>query len=278
MKIQIVGSGCDKCKKLAINVEVAAKRLGNDFEIEKVTDIDRIIELGVMTTPALVVDEKVISVGKVLSPDEVAVFLKTGNTCACKTSPEASNLGETSCSSSGDGHAKSYRCANDPQRIDCGGTGTGKKLLTALLLLFVVASVGFMVLREFRTRGIVAKKTGDTTPAESVAAKSDALIVYYFHRTQRCSTCKAIERLIQTALANKYPKELANGAVVFKSMNIDIPENAYVIKDFELASGTVVLQKNGKYEKLDQIWTLIREPEKFISYIQEQTAKQMTEN
>lgn len=75
MKIQILGPGCPKCKKLAENAEAAAKALGVDYEIEKVTDIARILSFGVMMTPALVVDGKVKLVGKVPSPDDIKPLL-----------------------------------------------------------------------------------------------------------------------------------------------------------------------------------------------------------
>jgi small redox-active disulfide protein 2 len=65
-KIQVLGSGCPKCQKLAANVEQAAKDLGIEFVIEKVTDINEIMSYGVMMTPALVVDGDVKSVGKVV--------------------------------------------------------------------------------------------------------------------------------------------------------------------------------------------------------------------
>ncbi len=74
-KIQILGTGCPKCKKLAENAEAAAKELGIEFEIEKVTDINEIMKFGVMMTPALVVDGDVKVVGKVPSPDEINQML-----------------------------------------------------------------------------------------------------------------------------------------------------------------------------------------------------------
>jgi small redox-active disulfide protein 2 len=65
-KIQILGGGCPKCQKLAANAEQAAKDLGIQIEVEKVTDINDIMSYGVMMTPALVVDGVVKSVGKVV--------------------------------------------------------------------------------------------------------------------------------------------------------------------------------------------------------------------
>jgi len=75
MKLQILGTGCPKCKKLAENVEAAANELGVQCEIEKVTDINEIMKFGVMMTPALAVDGEVKVVGKVLSPDEIKRML-----------------------------------------------------------------------------------------------------------------------------------------------------------------------------------------------------------
>ena len=70
-KLQILGTGCPKCKKLAQNAEAAVKELGLDFEVEKVTDITEIMNFGVMMTPALAVDGQVKVVGKVPSVNEL---------------------------------------------------------------------------------------------------------------------------------------------------------------------------------------------------------------
>jgi len=74
-KIQILGTGCPKCKKLTENAEAAAKELELEFEVEKVADINEMMKFGVMITPALVVDGKVKVVGKVPSTDEIKQML-----------------------------------------------------------------------------------------------------------------------------------------------------------------------------------------------------------
>jgi small redox-active disulfide protein 2 len=74
-KIQILGTGCPKCKKLAENTEAAAKELDIEYEIEKVTDINDMMKFGVMMTPALVIDGEVKIVGKVPSTDEIKQML-----------------------------------------------------------------------------------------------------------------------------------------------------------------------------------------------------------
>jgi small redox-active disulfide protein 2 len=75
-KIQILGTGCPKCKKLAEFTETAAKELGIEYEIEKVTKISDIIKFGVMVTPGLVVDGQVKVVGKVPTVEQLKEMLK----------------------------------------------------------------------------------------------------------------------------------------------------------------------------------------------------------
>ena len=74
-KIQILGTGCPKCMKLTANAQEAARQAGIEFEIEKVTEINKVMSYGVMMTPALAIDGQVKSVGKVLSPEEVKKLL-----------------------------------------------------------------------------------------------------------------------------------------------------------------------------------------------------------
>ena len=73
MKISILGSGCKKCLKLEENARNALKELGleDDADVEKITDVKDIMNYGVMMTPALAVDDKVVSSGKVLSVEEI---------------------------------------------------------------------------------------------------------------------------------------------------------------------------------------------------------------
>jgi small redox-active disulfide protein 2 len=71
MKIEILGMGCAKCKQLVKNAEAAIKELDLTAEIVKVDDMGKIVAYGVMMTPALVVDGKVVSSGKLLNKDDI---------------------------------------------------------------------------------------------------------------------------------------------------------------------------------------------------------------
>ena len=74
-RIQILGSGCDKCKQLAQNAEAAARALDIEYTIEKVTDVNEIVKFGVMVTPALVVDGEVKISGQVRDPEAIKYLL-----------------------------------------------------------------------------------------------------------------------------------------------------------------------------------------------------------
>jgi small redox-active disulfide protein 2 len=75
MQIKILGSGCKKCLTLADNTRLALEQKGLQADMEKITDFAQIAAYGVMSTPALVIDGKVVSAGKVLSSDEISQLL-----------------------------------------------------------------------------------------------------------------------------------------------------------------------------------------------------------
>jgi small redox-active disulfide protein 2 len=76
MNIKILGTGCKNCVALIENTKTALSNLGIEAEIEKVTDYAEIAKFGIMSTPGLVIDEKVVSFGKVLKPNEIAKIIE----------------------------------------------------------------------------------------------------------------------------------------------------------------------------------------------------------
>lgn len=75
MKIQILGTGCPKCRTLEERTRKAAEELGLDCSVEKVSSINDIIAMGVMSTPALAVDGVVVAAGRLPEPDELRELL-----------------------------------------------------------------------------------------------------------------------------------------------------------------------------------------------------------
>lgn len=76
MTIKVLGTGCKNCVSLTENVKIALKEMNLEANIEKVTDFGEISSYGIMSTPGLVIDEKVVSYGKVLKPDDIVKIIK----------------------------------------------------------------------------------------------------------------------------------------------------------------------------------------------------------
>ena len=162
-KIQILGSGCDKCRKLAANAKLAAERIDLPCEIEKIEDINQITAFGVMMTPALAVNGKIVSSGKVSTPEEIVGFLSApacdcGGQCA---SPETKTT-ESSCCCGTPAESAAPCC--------CGGDGK-KKIMTIVLLLIVVASIVFMIIRRIADHTSPAAPSAETELVTSANAE-----------------------------------------------------------------------------------------------------------
>lgn len=76
MNVKVLGGGCCKCETLLANAKEAVAKAGVDAEVEYITDFSVIASYGIMSTPALIVDDKIVSMGKVLKSSEIEKFLK----------------------------------------------------------------------------------------------------------------------------------------------------------------------------------------------------------
>lgn len=242
MQIKIYGTGCSKCKTLFENVQTALDASGLEANLEKVTDLKAIADAGILMTPALEIDGKIVSSGKILTADEIlAILPKQESTCSC-----------CSCQ-----HDKS---PDTQKSCCCGSKSSGKKLLAYVLITIALIGVAVAVIRE---------KTPDVKSATSQAV-STALTVYYFHGDMRCKTCTSFEKLTEETLKDNFSKELASGKIVYRVINLDLKENAHFVEDFNLTTKSVVLSEPGRFRNLDQIWTRIRQgDEAFKSYVAE---------
>lgn len=291
LKIQIYGSGCDKCKQLAANVEAAAKKLGVEFELEKVTTINAITAAGIMMTPALAVNGKVVSSGKLLSPDEVGKYLlatgspangddggksegqeggkaKAGACCCTGAPPAPAPTSSCCCAGTPPAPVPASACGCG---CGCGSGSGGKKALTVVLLLFVLASVAMMVIRESRGKAAATSEKNVAATAAVEPVNKELLTVYYFHGNMRCMTCNKFEKLTTETLQKRFADQLANGNMALKIINVDIPENEHFVKDFQLTTKSVVLQKGDQVKNLEEIWTIIRQSDdEFMAYLEKE--------
>ncbi|MCP3967386.1 MAG: hypothetical protein GY750_08390 [Lentisphaerae bacterium] len=145
-----------------------------------------------------------------------------------------------------------------------------KKILTILLLLFVLASFAYIVVKEVRASRNSLRLTSEL-PTEGLPQ----LVVYYFHGNTRCNTCRNIEGYTVEAVKNNFEADLKVKSLIIKPVNIELPENEHFIKDFNLTSKSVVLSKQDKgkqvkWKNLNKVWSLVGDKGKFTKYIKEE--------
>lgn len=145
-----------------------------------------------------------------------------------------------------------------------------KNLIAVALLVFVAAAVVILVKRELR------EPTADATDSVAEQQPHNALVVYYFHGTTRCPTCRNIEEYSHEAVRAGFPKELADEKVLWKVVNYEQPANSHFAKAYEIIAPTVVLVRNidGKvtdWRNLSRVWELVGDQDAFTQYIQEET-------
>jgi hypothetical protein len=130
--------------------------------------------------------------------------------------------------------------------------------------------------------------TGDkvtTKPGEPKAAcnfqgtscdSNNKVIAYYFHGTHRCTTCLTIERYSREAIEKYFSKELHDKRLEFIPLNVEEPENQHYIQDYQLYTRSLVLalykdDKQAKWKNLTDVWTYVRDREKFYQYVKDET-------
>jgi hypothetical protein len=154
-----------------------------------------------------------------------------------------------------------------------------KTILTAVLLTFVVASAAYFVFtettREKRPAHLAEESRADPSATTTTDAGSK-LVVYYFHATRRCWTCKTIEAFSEEAIRTGFAEQLESGEMEWRTVNIDKPENRHFVDDFQLATRTVVLVRvvdgvNKEWKRLDRVWELVRDKPAFVDYIWDNT-------
>ena len=251
MKIRIFGTGCPKCKELYVNVQSAVATVGIQADIEKVTDMEKIISAGIMLTPALEIDGEIVSSGKLLTTNEiVSLFSQTNHSNSCKCSCNCSQKEELH-----DPNGQTASCCCSKQH------SPGKKLLTYLLLTFVGVAIAVMLVRENKPNNI----TQETTTTESTLP---SLTIYYFHGNVRCTTCNKFEKLLKEVVETQFGDSMKNGILKLKIINIDEVSNTHYVQDYGLTAKSIVLEDNHSHRKLDDIWAMIRRGDNdFKSYI-----------
>ena len=118
-----------------------------------------------------------------------------------------------------------------------------------------------------------ARADASATAADSKSDARDGIIVYYFHGTRRCNTCRTIEAYAKAAVEGKYGEQLKSGQLKWKVVNTDEPDNEHFVEDFGLVSSSLVVvelhdDQVTRHNVLQDAWVLVRDKPRFIEYVQ----------
>jgi len=166
-----------------------------------------------------------------------------------------------------------------------------KTIINIVLFSFIFGSVTYLVINEVRSRHrSVAAETDlpavadNQVPSSEVAVSgksspqlSQKVVVYYFHGTARCPTCRKFESYSNEAFQEAFAEELKNGRLEWRVVNVDKLSNKHFVSDYQLYSKSIVIVKiqNGKqiaWKNLNRIWELVRDKETFVKYVQDEVS------
>ena len=139
------------------------------------------------------------------------------------------------------------------------------------VLLLALAGSGIAAV----TNGVagVPPKPKAATTAAATPATSPGVLVYYFHATTRCATCKTIEAYAHEAVAGAFAADLEARRLEWRTVNVEEPANQHFIRDFQLYTRSVVVvdAKNPKrFKVLDRVWQLVRDKAAFQKYVEQE--------
>lgn len=149
------------------------------------------------------------------------------------------------------------------------GGAPAKKIITGLLLAFVAVSAAYWIFTEVR-----GKSTVTATPKAPVGAVPDRVVVYYFHGSVRCDNCIKFEAYTAEALKEGFTRELGDGRVEWKIVDVEDPANEHFVQDYQLRSKAVIAARfragqQTAWKDLEEIWTLVKDKAAFKKYIQD---------
>jgi hypothetical protein len=146
-------------------------------------------------------------------------------------------------------------------------TGT---ILLALAGLGVVVVAGTVELGPPKAQPAPASVA---TPAAATAAPSGQTLVYYFHGTARCATCRKIEAYAREAVEGAFAADLEARRITWQAVDVDEPANQHFIGDFDLYTRSLVVVDAGdpkRFKVLERVWELVRDEPAFRRYVEQE--------
>jgi thiol-disulfide isomerase/thioredoxin len=122
---------------------------------------------------------------------------------------------------------------------------------------------------------------GESPAVAASKIEGDKIVVYYFHGTRRCPSCKMIESLTTEVVEQGFAEQVTAGTIALISINIEDEENKHYIENFELFNKSVVLAeyKQGepiRWKNLKDVWTLARKRARYLEYVHDEISAFLT--
>lgn len=153
-----------------------------------------------------------------------------------------------------------------------------KGVVTAVLLLFVVASLAWLGVKEVARSSALKAAQARSLPA----APGPKVIVYYLHTTARCPSCLKIEAFTEAEVTGPLAGPLSAGKLEWKVLNVDEPNNAHFVEDYELYTKSVVVSelrdgKEVRWKRLDKVWDYLGDQRAFMKYVDDEVRAYLKE-
>jgi hypothetical protein len=150
-----------------------------------------------------------------------------------------------------------------------------RTVITAMLALFVGASVATLVVKELQKNGADADPTQAAPDEEAMPVLPHQVIAYYFHGEARCPTCIKIETYSHDAVQKGFADALKDGRLRWRMVNFDEKPNNHFVEDYQLTSASVVLVdlRDGRevaWKNLPEVWDLTHDKALFTQYVQKE--------
>lgn len=153
------------------------------------------------------------------------------------------------------------------------------KKLFIIVPIFILLISAFIIFKPFEPKEKVVYVQPQPTPSinTSLPSGSEKIEVFVFHATQRCISCINIGKYTKSVIEEKFPKELKSGKIIFKEVNIDLPENFNMAKDYGVSGSALYINaiKDGKdnHEEDTTVWRLVTNEAQMKSYFEAKLRK-----
>ncbi len=157
-----------------------------------------------------------------------------------------------------------------------------RRVIQIALLLFVAVSVFYLVSQESR-KSLAAAPQSPSQLTSNAAVRQPKVVIYYFHGNFRCVSCRKLEAVSQQAVMDGFSKELKQGDLEWRVVNVESSGNEHFVADYKLFSKSLVVVRfrNGQqagYKNLMKAWELLQDDEALRKYVQSEVKASLQES